>query len=85
MKYRGHVENGVVVLENAPPLSNGTIVSVEPMDASLNVPPRGSAAAILRHAGTWQGDPGEMERLLSELTEAKWAEVEAENQQGTND
>ena len=40
-------------------------------------PRRGSAAAILRHVGTWQGDPGEMDRLLGELRRTKEAEVAA--------
>jgi hypothetical protein len=85
MKYRGHVENGVIILENAPPLSNGTIVSVEPMDLSQGQAARGTAAGVLRHAGSWQGEPGEMERLRSELSEEKWAEVEAEKRQGKHD
>jgi hypothetical protein len=78
MTYRGRVQNGVVVLDGAPPLVEGTVVNVEPLPEQNADPRPGTAAAILRHAGTWQGDPGEIDRLLAELREMKWAEVEAQ-------
>jgi hypothetical protein len=40
-------------------------------------PRRGSAQAILRHVGTWQGDPAEVDQLLAELRRMKEAEVAA--------
>lgn len=33
MTYRGHVRNGVVVLDNGSSLADGTVVKVEPLDA----------------------------------------------------
>jgi hypothetical protein len=40
-------------------------------------PPRGSREAILRHVGTWQGDPAEVDQLLAELRHMKEVEVAA--------
>jgi hypothetical protein len=40
-------------------------------------PRRGSAQAILRHVGTWAGDPAEVDHLLAELRRMKEAEVAA--------
>lgn len=85
MTYRGRVQNGVVVLEGSPPLEDGTVVNVEPLAENAREPRPGTAAAILRHAGTWAGDPGEIDRLLAELREMKWAEVEAQKKNPQDD
>lgn len=41
MSYRGQFKHGVVVLETPPPLSEGAVVEVEPIDQ----PPPGTEAA----------------------------------------
>ena len=78
MKYRGHVMNGVVVLDPPNGLADGTLVEVEPVHTSTTTPRRGSAEAILRHAGIWQSQAEEVERMLDELRQSKQAEVEAQ-------
>ena len=77
MKYRGHVKNGMVVLEKPNGLSDGTLVEVEPVpDRTAGELRRGSAEAILRHAGIWEGQVQEMDRTLEVLRQAKQAEIE---------
>jgi hypothetical protein len=86
MKYRGRVRNGVVVLEQAARLAEGTTVEVRAVSSKnggvgrrkrARNPRVGTAAAILPHVGTWAGDPAEMDRLLGELRRMKEAEVAA--------
>jgi hypothetical protein len=83
MTYRGRVRNGVVVLERALRLAEGTSVEVRPVSSGNGgagrgkVPRVGTPAAILPHVGTWAGDPGEVDRLLGELRRIKEAEVAA--------
>lgn len=69
MTYRGHVHNGVIVLDSPHELPEGAAVHVEPLPepAGEGEPRRGSSAAILkalREAGPWEGPPGELDRLL---------------------
>ena len=88
MTYRGTIRNGVVVFDRGTRPREGTQVEVRPFAAggrgkktskqSSARPPRGSPQAVLRHRGTWQGEPGEMDRLLAELKRMKQAEVDAE-------
>jgi hypothetical protein len=75
MTYRGHIRNGVVVLDDGVDLPDGTVVSVEAQPAGA---PVGSPQAVLEVAGTWRGDRDELDRLLEELRRDKWAEVDAE-------
>jgi hypothetical protein len=77
LTYRGHVKNGVVILDDAPALSDGTLVTVEALKPSE--PPRGSAAAIGRRAGFWKDETAEVDRLLAELQETKRVEVQSKN------
>jgi hypothetical protein len=59
-------------------LSDGTVVEVEPVaDVPSGEPRRGSAQAILRHAGTWAGNAAEIDQLLEALRQMKQAEVRA--------
>jgi hypothetical protein len=76
--YRGHIRNGVVVLDVGTPLAEGTAVSVEPLETIARVP--GSPQGVLEVAGTWHGQAGEMDRLLEELRQDKQADVDAERQ-----
>ena len=85
MTFRGRIKNGVVVFDGAAaPLAEGTVVDVQP-HRDPTEPKRGSAAAILRHAGTWAGTAEEMDRLLEDLRETKWAEVRERQKRGDDD
>jgi hypothetical protein len=68
--YTGEFKNGVVVLDCNPKIEEGQIVRVQVEEPARN-PPRGSAEAILRHAGKWVGEEGEFERLLEEMKAEK--------------
>ena len=68
MTFRGRIKNGVVVFDGGAPLAEGTVVDVQP-HRDPSEPKRGSAVAIMRHAGFWAGDAEEMDRLLAELKE----------------
>ena len=48
-----------------------------PKGSKRSRPRRGSPQAILRHVGTWQGDPAEVDQLVAELRRMKEAEVAA--------
>jgi len=75
MTFRGRIKNGVVVFDGAAaPLAEGAVVDVQP-HRDPSTPKRGSAAAIMRHAGAWAGEAEEVDRLLAELRETKWAEI----------
>ena len=84
MTFRGRVKNGVVVIDGGSPLAEGTVVDVSPRQDESQ-PKRGSAAAIMRHAGTWAGTAEEMQRLLEELRESKWAEVRERQRRGDDE
>jgi hypothetical protein len=76
MTLRGHIHNGVVILDDPTSLPDGTPVSVKPLPQPAPTPaPRGSAARILASKSHWHGDPAELDRLLADLRESKWAEV----------
>ena len=66
MTYRGVVKKGVVVLEKPKALKAGTRVRVEPM-AAKNGKPKRRGSKRLRRVGSWEGPPGEFERLLAEV------------------
>ena len=68
--------NGVIVVEGDPP-RDGTRVRVETMEVASEAVPR-TPAAVLKVAGTWQGSREEMDELLTQLREMKWAEVDAQ-------
>ena len=77
MTFRGRVQNGVVVLDSAVPLAEGTVVEVKVV-RDPSEPKQGSAEAIMRHAGTWAGEEEEVDRLLAELKEMKLVEMQAQ-------
>lgn len=86
MKYRGRVRNGVVVLDMPNGLSEGTVVEVEPLTQPAVTGARpGSAQAVLRHAGIWQADNDEVDRLLDEIRRSKEAEVDSRQGEGANE
>jgi hypothetical protein len=80
MTYRGRVENGVVVFDGTAPLREGTIVEVQPA-AHNDDSQRGTATAILRHAGIWADQADEVDQLLPELRDEKQAELRAQRDQ----
>ena len=75
MTYSGHVKNGVVVFDGATPLEEGTPVRVEPLEQPVATGRRGSAEAIMRHAGIWADQADEMDRSLDDLRRDKQAEL----------
>jgi hypothetical protein len=85
MKYRGHIQGGLVVLDRSPSLRDGTVVDVEPVSTASQTsdeaaqPVLGSARAILRHAGIWSDESEEVNRLLAELRAGKEAELHEQN------
>ena len=78
MTYRGHIKHGVVVLDGHPPLEEGTLVRVEAIEQPSRRYPRGSADAVLEHAGAWKGQDEEIDRLLAELRQSKQEELKAQ-------
>src|SRR5688572_24515675 len=87
MTYRGTIQGGVVVFADRRRPREGTPVEVRAVAtratdkkprAPKARPRRGTPQAVLRHRGTWEGEPGEMARLLAELKRIKQAEVEME-------
>lgn len=75
MTYRGIVRNGVVVLDGIDRPQDGTIVWVEPVEPAGQVPPRGSADAVMRHAGFWADQVEDVDRSLDELRRMKQEEL----------
>ena len=73
MTYRGTVRQGVVVLEHPLPLADGTAVRVEVLDAGTTTVDPDSAPAF-HPVGRWDGPPGEVERLLSEVQQLRDAD-----------
>jgi hypothetical protein len=74
MTLRGHIQNGMVVLDHQPNLPDGTEVSVEVHDQpTAGQHRRGSAEALLqnRQSYQWSGPPGELERLTAEVQEMR--------------
>ncbi len=41
-------------------------------------PPRGSPEAILKHAGVWQFEPGELDKILTDIEQMRDMELEKE-------
>jgi len=72
--YRGVVKKGVVVLEKPKALKDGTRVRVEPMTAK-NGKPKKRKSQRLRRVGSWEGPPGEFERLLAEVQQMRDADL----------
>lgn len=58
MKYTGQVRGGVVVLEGSPSIKDGTIVSVEPIEAGSQNKTLGQR--LKRFSGSAKGLPQDM-------------------------
>ncbi len=74
MTYRGIVKKGVVVLEKPKALKDGTRVRVQPL-ATKNGKPRPRKSQPLRRVGSWEGPPGEFERLLAQVQKMRDADL----------
>ncbi|MCC6798246.1 MAG: hypothetical protein IT366_24245 [Candidatus Hydrogenedentes bacterium] len=64
MTYRGHIENGVVILDEPLSLPDGTTVSVEPVSAELEAQYAALREGLLRLAGTIDDMPPDMSENL---------------------
>jgi hypothetical protein len=60
MKYTGKVRDGVVVLEGSPPLKEGTVVAVEPLEQTSRSSNLGQR--LKRFSGSAKGLPQDMAR-----------------------
>ena len=85
MTYRGHVKNGQIVLDQGASLRDGTLVEVTAIEPSNGRPPRGSPQAALVSRAKWFGPDDEADRILEEIRQEKWAELEAERDRDESD
>jgi hypothetical protein len=79
MTFRGQFKNGVVVFRKRPRLKEGAEVVVS--SAAGPAPRKGGRARkrlAFRPVGTWDGPPGELERLLGEVQQMREADLAAE-------
>jgi len=60
MKYTGKVQGGVVVLQGSPPLKDGTVVAVEPVEAPAA--PSNLGRRLKPFSGSAKGLPADMAR-----------------------
>jgi hypothetical protein len=72
MVYRGHIERGVVVLDDVAALPDGTQVEVRVESEAANcanagTASPGSAHAVLSADVKWVGDSAELDGLLAEV------------------
>lgn len=77
MTYRGTVKRGVVVFQKALPLKEGTSVRVEPIKPRPKAAGRRKKQAF-RPVGQWQGEPGELQRLLAQVQHSRDSDLELE-------
>ena len=79
MTYLGKFKKGVVVFRKRPRLKEGAEVRVAPVASGSK---RRSGArrkrAAFRPVGTWDGPPGELERLLAEVQGMREADLTLE-------
>ena len=73
MTLRGHIEKRQVVLDEPADLPDGTAVAVQVYENGSQR--RGSAAAIVAALRTWEGPPGELDRLLAEVQQMRDEDV----------
>jgi len=84
MTFRGTIRDGVVVFAKAPRLKDGTPVRVEPIKPSKRAATRtgGNSSRrkrqALRPVGPWQGEPGELRRLLDQVQRLRDADLDLE-------
>jgi hypothetical protein len=76
MTYNGTVRNGVIVLDRAAALEDGTRVRVEPEPEKSESLRRGSPEAVLAADLKWVGDPQELDDLLAEVQRMRDDDIE---------
>lgn len=76
MVYRGTIKHGTVVLDEAPSLRDGTRVQVQLTEEPAPSQPH------FTPVGSWEGPPGEFDRLLAEVQEMRDADVNLEKDRG---
>jgi len=64
MTYRGHIENGVVVMDEDCPIPEGVRVKVELEDNEVSHPHEALSEGLLRLAGTIKDMPADMSQNL---------------------
>lgn len=79
MVYHGTIKQGMVVLDEVPPLKDGTRVEVQLVEADQ---PEGQS---FHPVGSWDGPPGELDRLLAEVQSLRDADVSLEAERGEDD
>ena len=62
MTFRGRMKNGVVILEDKPTLSDGTIVQIQPVKKSTARKRSTLGQRLTKFAGTAKGLPRDMAR-----------------------
>ena len=77
MTYRGTVKGGVVVFAKSPRLKDGTKVRVEPVKSTKKAA-TGRKKRALHPVGKWEGEEGELERLLGEVQQGRDADLALE-------
>lgn len=77
MTYRGTIKRGVVVFGKSPPLKDGTLVRVEPVKARKKAAAARKTRAF-HPVGQWQGEPGELQRLLVQVQHDRDADLALE-------
>jgi hypothetical protein len=75
MTYRATVKHGVAVFQKAMPLKDGTSVRVEAIKPRAKAAGRRKKRAF-RPVGQWQGEPGELQRLLAEVQQFRDSDLE---------
>ena len=76
MTYRGTFKNGVVVFDAPTALKDGTPVRVEPLPVEQT--PVSPSMPHFRPVGSWEGPPGELDRLLSDVQAMRDADLDME-------
>lgn len=76
----GTIKNGVVVLDSAADMKDGTRVRVEPEPESLASFSRGSPQAVLSVKMKWAGPPNEVDALLDEVQRLREEDLELQKQ-----
>jgi|HubBroStandDraft_4_1064222.scaffolds.fasta_scaffold1318941_2 hypothetical protein len=77
MTYRGMVKRGVVVFSKATPLKDGTPVRVEPIPSRKKADSPKKKQSF-RPVGQWQGEAGELERLLAQVQQTRDSDMALE-------
>ncbi|MCY2953034.1 MAG: hypothetical protein NTU53_13815 [Planctomycetota bacterium] len=73
MTYQGTVKHGVIILDPSAKLPEGARVRVETMDNQSASHPH------FRPVGTWDGPPGELDQLLTQVQQLRDSDLTNSN------